>query len=139
MSHATAPPGRASGWAVGGLIFAATMMLLIGVWQVLMGIAAIAADDFFVVSPEYLYEFNTTAWGWVHLVLGVLVFLVGLALYSGALWARVIGIFFAILVAIANFFFVPYYPLWSLVVIALSVFVAWALAAAPRSAPADLS
>lgn len=132
MTHAAPPSERSRGWAIGGLIFAATVMLIIGIWQVLMGIAALAADAFFVVSPEYAYEIDVVAWGWIHLVIGVLVFLTGLAIFSGAMWARWVGIFFAIIVTIANFFFLPYFPIWSLVVIALAIFVIWALAAAPR-------
>lgn len=119
-------------WAVGGLVFGATMMVLIGIWQILIGIAAIIGDAFFVVNRDYAYEFGLAAWGWVHLIVGVLALVVGLALFSGALWARVAGIILALLSAIANFFFLPYYPLWSLVVIALAVFVVWALAAAPQ-------
>jgi hypothetical protein len=115
-------------WSAGGLIFGATMMVVLGIWQVLVGIAAIAQDAFFVTPADYAYDFDVAAWGWIHLILGAVVALVGLALFTGALWARVIGIFFAALSAIAHFFFIPYYPLWSIVVIALAVFVIWALA-----------
>lgn len=138
MAHASAPQSqRARGWAIGGLVFGATVMLIIGFWQALMGIAALAAEDFFVVSPEYAYEIDVTTWGWIHLGIGVVVFLVGLAIFTGAMWARVVGIALAIVVAVANFFFLPYYPLWSLVVIALAIFVIWALAAAPRMIDQD--
>jgi hypothetical protein len=114
--------------AIGGLVFGATMMVLIGLWQILMAIAVIAGEAFFAVDDDYVYEWGIAAWGWIHLIVGVLVLLVGLALFSGTLWARAAGIFLALLAAIANFFFLPYYPLWSLVVIALSVFVVWSLA-----------
>lgn len=122
-------------WAIGGLVFGATMMVLMGIWQILIGIAVLARDAFFTVDPEYLYEFGTAAWGWIHLIVGVLLLVVGLALFSGALWARAAGILLAMLSAIANFFFLPYYPLWSLIVIALAVFVVWALAVAPMPGP----
>lgn len=119
-------------WAIGGLIFAATMMVMLGIWEALIGIAAIANDDFFAVQPDYAYELSTAGWGWVHLILGVVVLLTGLALFSGALWARTVGIFLAALVAINNFFFLPFYPIWSIVVIALAVFVIWSLATTSR-------
>jgi hypothetical protein len=121
-------------WAVGGLVFAATRMILLGVWEVFVGIAAIADDQFFVVGPNYTYDIDTTVWGWIHLGLGVLAVVAGFFLFTGALWARAVGIGLAALVAINNFIFLPYYPLWSLAMIALAVFVIWSMATA-RVAP----
>jgi hypothetical protein len=117
-------------WARGGMIFGATMMLVIGVFQIFLGIAAIVEDQFFVVGQNYAYDVDTTAWGWIHLGIGALAVLAGLFLFTGRMWARVIAIGLAALSAIANFFFLPYYPLWSLLIIALDVFVIWAVATA---------
>jgi hypothetical protein len=131
MAHGTATPTRsraARGWAVSGLIFAASMMIMLGVWQVFIGIAALGGDDFFVVQPGYVYSLDTTGWGWIHLVLGAAVALTGLFLFSGAPWARAVGILLAALAVVNNFLFLPYYPLWSIMVIALAVFVIWSLA-----------
>jgi hypothetical protein len=125
---ATSSTSRA--WAVGGLVFAATMMIMLGVWEVFVGIAAIADDRFFVVGPNYTYDVDTTVWGWIHLALGALAVVAGFFLFTGATWARAVGIGLAALVAINNFIFLPYYPLWSLAMIALAVFVAWSLATA---------
>lgn len=128
----------ARAWATGGLVFAATIMIMLGIWQVFMGIAAIVEDEFFVVAPNYTYEIDTTAWGWIHLILGAIITASGLSLFTGATWARVVGIGLALLSAIANFFFLPYYPLWSIVIIAVAVFVIWALAnARPRPRAED--
>ena len=69
-----------------------------------------------------------TGWGWIHLILGIVVALAGFYVLSGRLWARIIGITMALFSAIANFFFIPYYPVWSVLIIALDVFVIWALA-----------
>jgi hypothetical protein len=99
---------------------------------VLLGIAAIARGSFFVKAPNYLYNVNITTWGWIHLGIGVLMALTGFFLFSGATWARAVGIALAVLSAIANFFFLPYYPIWSIVIIALDVFVIWALATVRR-------
>jgi hypothetical protein len=118
------PPG----WAAGFVVFAAVMMMLTGVFQALAGLAAIFKNEFYVVARNYLYEVDVTAWGWIHLILGVIVALAGFSLLSGATWARVVGITLAVLSAIANFLFIPYYPFWSLLIIALDVFVIWALA-----------
>jgi len=118
------PPG----WAMGFIVFAAVMMMMTGVFQALAGLAAIFENEFYVAARNYLYEVDVTAWGWIHLILGVVVALAGFALLSGATWARVVGITLAALSAIANFLFIPYYPFWSLLIIALDVFIIWALA-----------
>ncbi|MEV4532739.1 hypothetical protein AB0J82_02800 [Asanoa sp. NPDC049518] len=115
-------------WAASGAIFAAVVLLMLGLWQLVMGIVAVVRGSFFVVTQNYLYSFSTTGWGILHIVLGALAALAGLALFTGATWARALGIFFAVLSATANFFFIPYYPFWSLLEIAMAVFVIWALA-----------
>jgi hypothetical protein len=117
-----------SGWAVGGAIFAATMMMMVGIFQGLTGLVAIFKDSFFVVTPNYQFNVDVTTWGWTHLVLGVVVLLAGLSVLSGRLWARIVGIVMAVLSAIANFAFLPYYPFWSLLIIALDVLAIWGLA-----------
>jgi vacuolar-type H+-ATPase subunit I/STV1 len=116
-----------SGWAVGGITFAVTMMIMIGVFQVIAGLVAIFDDDFYVVTQNYTFDLDTSGWGWIHLILGVLLVLVGYFLYAGAPWAGVTAIVLAVLSAVANFFFIPYYPFWSILVIALDVWVIWAL------------
>ena len=116
-----------SGWAVGGTIFAASALTLIGMFQAIAGIVAIANDNFYVKAPHYTFNLDVTAWGWIHLILGILVFITGLALFNGASWAAVGGIVIAMLSALDNFFFIPYYPLWSIGIIALDVWVIWAL------------
>lgn len=119
------------GWSEGGLVFAAVMLLLLGVMQFFQGLAAIIKDSFYVVAPNYTYELDTSAWGWIHLILGALIAVTGFFLLTGASWARGVGIGIAALSAISQFFFLPYYPLWALVIIAMDVFVIWALATAP--------
>lgn len=119
-------------WATGGLVFAATMLLMVGVWQAFMGLAAIIDDEFFVNVRGYTYEIDTSAWGWIHLALAALLILTGFFLFTGAAWARGVGIALAALSAINNFIFLPYYPLWAIVVIALDVFIIWSLATVDR-------
>jgi hypothetical protein len=123
--------GRAeatSGWAVGFILFAAVMMMMVGVFQALAGLIAIFKDKFYLATPEYLFEFDVTTWGWIHLIIGILVGVAGWGLLSQQTWARVVGIALAAISALANFLFIPYYPFWSLLIIALDVFVIWALA-----------
>ena len=121
-------PGRPlSGWAVGGITFAATMMTMIGIFQIIAGLVAIFDDGFYLVTENYTFDLDTTGWGWIHLLLGILLVLAGYGLFAGATWAVVTGIVLAGLSAVANFFFIPYYPFWSLLIIALDVWVIWAL------------
>ena len=121
------PREPVSGWAIGGLTFAATMLVLIGIFQVIAGLVAIFNDDFYVLTQNYTFDLDTSGWGWIHLIIGIAVILTGYFLYAGATWAGVAAIVLAVLSAISNFFFIPYYPFWSLLVIALCVWVIWAL------------
>jgi hypothetical protein len=121
-----------SGWAVGFTVFAAVMMIMVGVWQALAGLIAIFENEFYVPTRNYLFEFDVTAWGWIHLLLGALVAFAGWGLLSGQTWARVVGITLAVLSATSNFFFIPYYPFWSILIIAVDIFVIWALLAHGR-------
>ena len=120
-------PEPTSGWVAGGVMFAAVMMVLIGSFEVIAGLTAIFDDDFFVVGANYTFDLDTTAWGWIHLLLGVLVVLAGAALFSGAAWAGMVALVLAVLAAISNFFFIPYYPFWAILEIALACWVIWAL------------
>ena len=115
-------------WARGGTVLAATLLLLIGVFQFFVGIAGIASNNFFVVGANYTYEVNITTWGWIHLAIGVIAVITGFFLFTGAMWARVLAIAIAGISAVANFFFLPYYPLWSLLIIAVDIFAIWAIA-----------
>lgn len=116
-----------SAWAVGGITFAAVMMILIGAFQTIAGLVAIVDDNFYVVSKNYTFDIDTTAWGWIHLLGGILVVFAGAYVFSGATWARIVGMTLAALSAIANFFFIPYYPFWAIVIIALDIWIIWAL------------
>jgi hypothetical protein len=120
-------PAGVSGWAMGGIVFAATVMILIGIFQAIAGLVAIVDDEFYVVAPNYTYDLDVTGWGWIHLILGIVVAIAGFALLAGRAWAGVVAIVLAVLSAVSNFFFIPYYPFWSLLMIALAVFVIWAV------------
>ena len=121
-----------SGLAVGVTIFAAIMMLMVGAWQALAGLIAIFENEFYVTTRNYLFQFDATTWGWIHLVLGLIVAFAGWGLLSGQTWARIVGITLAALSATANFLFIPYYPFWAILIIAVDIFVIWALTAHGR-------
>ena len=132
-NDASSRAGRqTSGWAVGFILFAAIMMIMSGVFQALQGIIAIFENEFYVATRNYTFQFDATTWGWIHLLIGLIVAFAGWGLLSGRTWARVVALTLAVLSATANFLFIPYYPIWALVVIALDVFVIWALAAHGR-------
>jgi hypothetical protein len=128
---------EAGGWAVGFILFAAIMMIMAGIFQALDGLVALFNDTFYVTTRNYTFQFDVTAWGWIHLILGIVVALAGWGLLSGRTWARVVGITVVVLSAIANFLWLPYYPFWALIIIALDVFVIWALAAHGRDVRGD--
>jgi len=109
------------------MVFAATMMCLIGVFQAIVGLAAIINDEFFVVTRNYAFDLDITGWGWIHLLLGICVAGSGFYLFAGSRLAAYLAIFLASLSAVANFFFIPYYPFWSILVIAIAVWVIWSL------------
>jgi hypothetical protein len=109
-------------------LFAAAMLAVVGVVQVLEGISAVAKDSIYVAGVKYAYEIDVTTWGWIHIVLGAVAVAAAVGLFLDQSWGRIAGISIAALGVIANFAFVPYYPIWSLVVIAFYGIVIWALA-----------
>lgn len=125
-------PGNAplrgdSGSGGGGTVFAAVLLLVSGILAICQGIAAIAEDDVYARIGNYVFEFDLTAWGWIHLILGLIVVLIGWGLFRDMNSARVAGIAVAGLSMIANFIWLPYQPWWSITIIAIDVFVIWAL------------
>jgi hypothetical protein len=121
-----------NGTAVGFTYFAALMMIMIGFFDMIEGLAGVFKDSFYAVTPNYVFHFDTTTWGWIHMLLGLIIMLAGFALFTGAVWARTVGVIMAIVIAIANFAFIPIYPVFSIVIVAVCVFVIWALTAHGR-------
>ena len=98
-----------------------------GVFHFITGLVAVVDGEFYVVGAKWVFEFDITAWGWIQMVLGVLVFLAGLGIVSGNVAARTVGVVLAGLSAVVNFAWLPYYPVWSIVMIFLAIAVIWAL------------
>jgi cytochrome c oxidase subunit IV len=97
------------------------------VFQVLAGLVAIFNDEFFVVAQNYTFDLDVSAWGWIHLLIGLAILATGFGLFGRRPWAGVATIMLCMLSAIVNFFFIPYYPIWSLLVIGLDIWVIWAV------------
>ena len=124
-SHSPVAP-KSTGW-VGWIVFTAAMLLMLGIFNAVNGLAAIFADDVFVTGSSGAVIFDVTTWGWVHLVLGVLAAATGMALMQGATWARAVAVGFVMLNMLTQLLFLPAYPFWSLLIIVLDVVVLWAL------------
>ncbi|MFD8231591.1 hypothetical protein ACFV20_06795 [Streptomyces sp. NPDC059696] len=131
-THGT-PRARHGTAAAGLMVFAAVMLMITGVLAIMRGISAIAEDQVFVSTPNYVFSFDLTGWGWIHLALGVVAVLVSVGLFQASTWARVLGVGIAALVLIANFLSLPSYPVWSVVMIALTGFIIWALCTVKKS------
>lgn len=116
-----------SGWAIGWTAFAAIMMILMGFWWALSGLAAVFKSEIYVVGFRWIWEFDISTWGWIHLIIGIIVLVAGFFLFRGAVWARVVGVIIAIIAGILAFGWLPYYPIWGILLIAISIGVIWAL------------
>jgi hypothetical protein len=121
------PSNNENAWADGISIFAGAALLTVGLFQFLEGVSAAAKDDVFVSTRNYVFELDLTTWGWVHIVIGILVAVVGGAILAGQTWALVAGVVLAVLSALLNFLWLPYYPAWAILIIAFDVAVIWAL------------
>jgi hypothetical protein len=110
------------------MMFTASMiMMLVGSFHIMQGLAAVLNDSFYVVRPGYDLELNVTTWGWLHMAGGILIIFGSIGLLMGSIWARVLAIVMAVASAIWSFYSIPYYPVWSILVIALDIGVLWAL------------
>jgi hypothetical protein len=136
-----------SPWAHGIAVFAGVVMIVGGALQALEGLSGIVHDKYLVVAPSTIYAFDLTVWGVIHLLVGLALLVIGIALLRGQTWARVAGMIVAVVSAILNFAWLPYSPLWAIMVIAVDILIIWALAAylrrptlgAPRDSQATVS
>jgi hypothetical protein len=122
----SAQTNNSTGW-VGWGYFASIMMMVLGFLQGITGLAGIFKNNYYVVTQSQLLVFNFKTWGWVNLVIGIIIFMAGLELLRGAGWARVVAIFLAALSLIANMGFINAYPFWSILMIVVDVLVIYAL------------
>jgi len=116
-----------SAWAAGYAAFAGVVLILIGFFQAVAGLVAIVDDEFYVVGQEYVFQFDVTTWGWIHLIIGIIVLLAGFGVFTGNVLARTVGVIVAGISALVAFAWLPWYPIWAVVIIALDVAVIWAL------------
>jgi hypothetical protein len=120
-----------TGWT-GWIIFAGVMMILGGSLNLFYGIVAAVNDEWVVFTNRANVYLDVSEWGWVHIILGAIVLLAGIGVFSGNILARTVGVVVAGISLIANFFFIPVYPLWAITVIVIDMLVIWALTAHGR-------
>jgi hypothetical protein len=117
-----------TGW-VGWVVFGGVTMIVLGAFQVIEGLVAVFQHGYYLVTASHLVvHVNYTTWGWVHFGIGVVLVITGFGVMTGAMWARVLGITFAVISAIVNLAFIAAYPVWGVIIIALDVVVIYALA-----------
>ncbi|MCZ7628014.1 MAG: hypothetical protein M5U19_02480 [Microthrixaceae bacterium] len=118
-----------SGWAAGYAGFAGVLLVVVGFFQAVAGLVALVNDEFFVVGQEWVFKFDVTTWGWIHLIVGIVILASGFGIFTGNAAARTVGVLVAVLSAVVNFLWLPWYPVWAIIVIALDVAIIWALTA----------
>ena len=118
-----------SGVAVGFTAFAGVIMIVAGVFQMIAGFGAILEDKVYAVGQDYVFSFDVTTWGWIHLLIGVALVASGAGVFYGSVLARSVGVVVAGLSAVANFAFLLGWsqPFWSMLIIVLDVVIIWAL------------
>lgn len=117
-----------TGW-VGWIIFAGVVMIVLGAFEVITGLVALFQKSYYLVTTSHLVVHTSyTTWGWVHLIVGAVIVLVGFGVMTGQVWARIIGIALAVISAIVNLAFIAAYPVWGILIIALDIVVIYALA-----------
>jgi hypothetical protein len=122
------PTSARTGWT-GWITFAAIMMMIAGGLNALYGLIALLNDEWVVWTNRGSLYLDITEWGWIHLIVGAVVFFSGIGLLSGNVLARTVGVIAVAISLMSNFFFIPAYPLWAMIVITIDVLVIWALTA----------
>jgi hypothetical protein len=129
---ATGRTTQPSGMAVGITVTAGIILMFAGFFGILQGIVGLVNNEFYVVTQKWVFQFNTTTWGWIHIIVGLIALGAGFGLFAGQVWARTVAVIAACLSMIANFLWLPYYPWWALLIIAFDAFVIWAVTAHGR-------
>ena len=128
MSHHS-PTGRIrSPWASGLIAFSGGMLVINGILQIFIGVTALVHDAIYADRPQYLFAFDLTAWGWIQFITGIAAIGAGYGALRGLTWARIVGITVAGISMVIEFLYIPHFPIWSVLVIAVDVVIIWGLA-----------
>jgi hypothetical protein len=118
---------KPSGWAIGWTAFAGITMIIMGGWWLISGLVALFNSEFYVVTQNWIFQFDISTWAWIHLIIGIIVLLAGFGLFSGKVWARTVGVIIAVIATLVAFAWLPYYPIWAIIYIVVSIAIIWAL------------
>lgn len=118
--------------AVGIIATAGIILVLAGFFHLVQGIVGVINNEFYVVIQKWVFQFDVTTWGWIHIVLGLIALFAGFGLFSGRVWARTVAVIVAVVSIVANFLWLPYYPWWAVLIIIFDLFVIWAVTAHGR-------
>ena len=123
----TGPTVEPGGTVLGITAAAGVILMLTGVFGIIQGTVGLLDNDIYLVTNKWLFELNPTIWGWGHIVIGLVALCAGIGLFLGKVWAQVTAVIVAAFSVLANFAWLPYYPVWALLVITFDVFVIWAV------------
>ncbi len=115
-----------TGWT-GWVVFAGIMMVIGGALWAIQGLIAVFNGDLVIFGDEGALFLNVTGWGWVHMILGLLLLLSGILVMRGNLFGRTIAVILVTLSIIVNFIWLPVYPVWAIVIIVIDVFILYAV------------
>ena len=118
--------GFSGGENTGAVAFAGVLLIMVGLFHAIQGLVALLGDDIYARGENYVFHFSFTTWGWIHLLLGLLTAGAGAGLFFGKTWARTVAVIAAAVSMIGSFAWLPHYPIWGVMIIALDVFVMWA-------------
>jgi hypothetical protein len=128
---------RRSGLAITATATAGILLVLVGLFHIVQGLVDLVNGDFYGVTANWVFRLNVTTWGWLHIVGGLIAALTGFGLFTGSVLARTVAVIVAVLSAVASFMWLPYYPWWSILIIAFDVLVIWSLTAHGRDIVTD--
>ena len=113
----------------GWVVFAGIMLFIVGTSNIIFGLTALFDDEVLTRVGGQLIFWDFTAWGWIHLILGILMLVAAFGLFAGQTWAAMVAVFFAAINAVTQFSWITVYPIWSLIVISIDVIVIYQLTA----------